>query len=123
GVQPALVDAVLESGTPTVVVLVNGRPFDLSRIADRAAAIVEAWFPGQAGPAAIAGVPAGGVNPSGKTTLPFARGAGAMPRSYDAKPLAEGVPRLPAFAPGFPFGRGLSYTRFEYDELAIAPAA
>ena len=123
GVQPELVDAVLDTGTPTVVVLVNGRPFDLSRIAGRAAAIVEAWFPGQDGAAAIAGVLAGDVNPSGKTSLSFARGAGAMPRSYDARTLSAGVPALPAFAPVFAFGHGLSYTRFEYADLAVTPAA
>lgn len=123
GVQPELVEAVLATGTPTVVVLVNGRPFDLSRIAGRAAAIVEAWFPGQDGAAAIAGVLAGDVNPCGKTTLGFARGAGAMPRSYDEKTLSQGVPRLPAFETIFPFGHGLSFTRFEYDALEIAPDA
>jgi hypothetical protein len=104
-----------------VVVLVNGRPFDLSQIAERAAAIVEAWFPGQDGAAAIAAVLAGDINPSGKTTLGFARGAGVQPRFYDHKALACGVPRLPAFAPVFAFGHGLSYTRFEYEELAITP--
>jgi beta-glucosidase len=123
GVQGELVEAVLATGTPTVVVLVNGRPFDLSRIAGRAAAIVEAWFPGQDGAAAIAGVLAGDVNPSGKTSLGFARGAGAMPRSSDEKLLSQGVPKLPAYDAVFPFGHGLSYTRFEYDALAIAPAA
>ena len=87
GVQGELVEAVLATGTPTVVVLVNGRPFDLTAIAPRAAAIVEAWFPGQDGAAAIAAVLAGDVDPSGRTSLGFARGAGAMPRSYDHKPL------------------------------------
>ena len=112
GVQAELVEAVLATGTPTVVVLVNGRPFDLSQIAGRAAAIVEAWFPGQDGAAAIAAVLAGDINPSGKTTLGFARGAGAQPRFYDHKPLARGVPPLPAFEPVFAFGHGLSYTSF-----------
>ncbi len=122
GVQSELVEAVLATGTPTVVVLVNGRAFDLSQIAGRAAAIVEAWFPGQDGGAAIAAVLAGDVVPSGKTTLGFSRGAGAQPRSYDHKPLARGVPPLPAFEPVFAFGHGLSYTRFEYEALSITPA-
>ncbi len=121
GVQAEMLEAVLATGTPTVVVLVNGRPFDLSRIAGRAAAIVEAWFPGQDGAAAIAAVLAGDVNPSGKTTLGFARGAGVQPRFYDHKPLACGVPRLPAFEPVFAFGHGLSYTSFAYDALSITP--
>ena len=121
GVQAELVEAVLATGTPTVVVLVNGRAFDLSQIAGRAAAIVEAWFPGQDGAAAIAAILAGDVNPSGKTTLGFSRGAGAQPGSYDHKPLAAGVPALPAFVPVFAFGHGLSYTRFEYDALSLTP--
>ena len=121
GVQAELVEAVLATGTPTVVVLVNGRAFDLSQIAGRAAAIVEAWFPGQDGAAAIAAVLAGDANPSGKTTLGFSRGAGAQPRFYDHKPLARGVPPLPAFEPVFAFGHGLSYTRFEYEALSITP--
>jgi beta-glucosidase len=123
GVQGELVEAVLDTGVPTVIVLVNGRPFDLSRIAGRAAAIVEAWFPGQDGGAAIADVLVGAVNPSGKTSLTFARGAGAMPRSYDAKQLSRGVPPLPGFEAVFPFGHGLSYTRFAYTDLSIAPAS
>jgi hypothetical protein len=102
-------------------VLVNGRAFDLSQIAGRAAAIVEAWFPGQDGAAAIAAILAGDVNPSGKTTLGFSRGAGAQPGSYDHKPLARGVPPLPAFVPVFAFGHGLSYTHFEYQALSVMP--
>jgi beta-glucosidase len=121
GVQAEMLEAVLATATPTVVVLVNGRPFDLSAIAGRAAAIVEAWFPGQDGAFAIAAVLAGDINPSGKTTLGFARGAGAQPRYYDHKPLARGVPLLPAFEPVFAFGHGLSYTTFEYDALSITP--
>jgi beta-glucosidase len=122
GVQEELALAVIATGTPTVVVLVNGRPFDLSRIAGRAAAIVEAWFPGQDGAAAIADVLCGNVNPSGRTSVSFARGAGAMPRSYDGRELARGVPPLPEAELLFPFGHGLSYTRFAYSDLAIAPA-
>jgi len=122
GVQEELVEAVITAGTPTVVVLVNGRAFDLSRIAGRAAAIIEAWFPGQDGAAAIAAVLAGDVNPSGKTTVGFSRGVGAQPSSYDHKALARGVPPFPAFVPVFAFGHGLSYTRFEYEALSITPA-
>ena len=121
GVQAELVEAVLATHTPTVVVLVNGRPFDLSQIAGRAAAILEAWFPGQDGAAAIAAILAGDVNPSGKTTLGFSGGAGAQPSFYDHKPLSRGVPPFPAFVPVFAFGHGLSYTRFEYEGLSVTP--
>jgi beta-glucosidase-like glycosyl hydrolase len=121
GVQPELVEAVLATGTPTVMVLVNGRPFDLSEIAGRAAAVVEAWFPGQEGAAAIADVLVGAESPGGRTPLTFARGAGTMPRHHDHKPLARGIPPLPAFEPLFAFGHGLSYTRFAYADLAVEP--
>jgi beta-xylosidase len=106
-----------------VLVLINGRPFDLGPYAARAAAIVEAWFPGQDGAAAIAAVLVGDVCPSGKTSVGFARGAGAMPRTADAKPLARGIPPLPAFEPVFAFGHGLSYTTFEHADLSIGPDA
>lgn len=121
GVQARLVDEVLATGTPTVVVLLNGRPFALGDLAERAAAIVEAWFPGQDGAAAVADVLVGAAEPCGRTTLTFSRGAGVQPWTYDHKWLAPGFPRLPDVDPVFPFGHGLSYTTFTYDELEIAP--
>jgi hypothetical protein len=122
GVQPQLIDAVISTGTPTVVVLVNGRPPAIPSLADRVAAIVEAWFPGQEGAAAIAGVLFGDIDPGGKTTVSFSRSAGAQPSYYNHKPLAAGIPRSPAFEPVFPFGHGLSYTRFDYSDLRICPS-
>jgi beta-glucosidase len=121
GGQMKLVEAVLDTGTPTVVVLLNGRPFDLSSIKSRAAAILEAWFPGQAGAAVIVDALFGDLNPGGKTTLTFSQGAGTQPGFYNHKFLAGGIPRLPEFEPVFPFGHGLSYTDFEYTDLSLAP--
>jgi hypothetical protein len=117
GVQAELVEAVLASGTPTVVL--GTRAFDLSQIAARAAA-VEAWL--------RAGRRRGDRGDPGRRRVPSARrrsasrDAGAQPSSYDHKPLACGVPPLPAFEPVFAFGHGLSYTRFEYEALLITPA-
>ena len=121
GVQGELVDAVLATGTATVIVLVCGRPLDLSRIAPRAAAILLAWFPGLDGAAALVDALFGDANPAGRTPVTWSRGAGAQPRYYNHKALARGIPPLPAFDPVFAFGHGLSYTRFEYDDLAIEP--
>jgi len=122
GVQPELAEAVASTGTPTVVVLVNGRPFDLTGL-DPAMAILEAWFPGQDGAAAIADVLFGVRNPSGRTPVSFSRGAGVQPAYYNHKRLARGVPGMPAFRPLFPFGHGLSYTRFEYADLSLSSRA
>jgi hypothetical protein len=102
------------------VVLLNGRPFTLGAIAPRAAAIVEAWFPGQDGAAAIADVLTGHTNPSGKLTVSFPRAVGAEPITYNHKALASGFPRQDEFGFVFPFGHGLSYTTFEYGPIELA---
>ncbi|MBW2092890.1 MAG: glycoside hydrolase family 3 C-terminal domain-containing protein, partial [Deltaproteobacteria bacterium] len=120
GRQAQLVKAVIATGTPTIIVLLNGRPFAMKKIADQAAAIVEAWFPGQAGAEAVADVLFGDLNPGGKTTLTFSQGAGAQPSYYNYKFLAHGIPRLPEAEPLFPFGHGLSYTTFEYSDLSLS---
>ncbi len=122
GAQHALVEAVIATGTPTVVVLLNGRPFALGSIANDAAAIVEAWFPGQAGAAAIADVLLGDANPGGKTTVSFTRTAGAQPMFYNHKFQAPGFPRQREYEFVYPFGHGLSYTTFGYDELVVGPS-
>jgi len=119
GVQPELVRAVLDTGTPTVVVLINGRPPALGEIAERAAAILEAWFPGQAGAEAIVDVLLGQTNPGGRTPLTFSAGAGAQPLYYNSRFLSRGMPPLPHVKPVFPFGHGLSYTTFAYSALSI----
>jgi beta-glucosidase len=122
GVQPDLVQSVLETGTPTVLVLLCGRPHALGPLAERAAAIVVGWFPGQEGAAAIADVLTGAVNPAGRTPVSFVASAGAAPFAYNHPVLSEGLPRAPHFGARFPFGHGLSYTRFAYSALSIAPA-
>lgn len=119
GAQPELLKGVLDTGTPVVVVLLSGRPHALGFVAERAAAVVAAWFPGQGGGAAVADVLVGKVNPGGRTPVTFSRSAGAMPAYYNHKRLARGFPRVEGFRPVFPFGHGLSYTSFEYTDLAL----
>ncbi len=121
GVQPALADAVLATRTPTVVVLLAGRPHAIARLKDRAAAVVQAWFPGAGGAAALVDVLFGDAEPLGRSPLTFSAAAGTMPRYYNHKLLAMGVPRQADFEPVFPFGHGLSYTTFEYSDLAVDP--
>jgi beta-glucosidase len=120
GGQEELVRAVLKTGKPVIIVLLNGRPFAMPEISEKASAIVEAWFPGQEGAGIIVDTLFGDLNPGGKTTLTFSQSAGVQPLYYNHKYLAPGFPKLPEFAPVFPFGHGLSYTEFTYSDLELS---
>jgi beta-xylosidase len=119
GHQSELVEAILETGQPTVLVAISGRPYALGTYQGRAAAIVQAFFPGEEGGAALAGVLSGRVNPSGKLPVGIPRHPGGQPYTYLAPPLGQnsgGVSNLDP-TPAFPFGHGLSYTSFRYEDL------
>jgi len=128
GVQQALVEALVATGKPVVVVLMNGRPLALPWIAEHANAIVEAWWSGTEGGHAIADVLFGDYNPSAKLTMTFPRVMGQVPIFYNQKntgrpydPTTKWNTRyvdLPN-SPQYPFGFGLSYTSFAYDTLVI----
>ncbi|GAB3070876.1 beta-xylosidase/alpha-l-arabinosidase [Micromonospora schwarzwaldensis] len=124
GVQRELVEAVLATGTPVVLVLVTGRPYAVGWALSRCAAVVQAFFPGEEGAAAIAGVLSGRVNPSGRLPVSLPGSAGAQPYSYLHPALGQGseVTNLPAL-PVAPFGHGLSYTTFAYTDLAVPATA
>jgi len=135
GVQQNLVKAVHETGTPTVVVLVNGRPYSIPWIAQHVPAILEAWYPGEEGGHALAAILFGRCNPSGKMPVSVPRSAGHVPGFYNHKPSARGYYHNPGApeAPGrdyvfssptplFAFGHGLSYATFEYTDLHVSPA-
>lgn len=121
GVQRELVEAVLATGTPVVLVLMTGRPYALSWAIDRCAAVVQAFFPGEEGGGAIAGVLTGRVNPSGRLPVTMPRSAGAMPYTYLHPKLGGGkeVTNLDP-SPAAVFGHGLSYTSFAYGDVAAA---
>jgi len=129
GVQEDLVRAVYETGTPTVVVLVNGRPLSARWTAEHVPAIVEAWRPGERGGEAVADVLFGDYNPSGRLAITIPRHVGQLPAYYNYKPakaywmrdLKRGYVDMPA-TPLYPFGYGLSYTHYEYNNLRIDPA-
>jgi beta-xylosidase len=124
GVQEDLVAALLQAGPPVVLVVVSGRPYALGPMADGAAAIVQAFFPGEEGAGAIAGVLSGRVVPSGKLPVEVPYSPGAQPSGYLRPPLA-GRTEVSSIDPTplFPFGHGLSYTSFEYSDLTVRPAA
>ncbi|MFG1606964.1 glycoside hydrolase family 3 N-terminal domain-containing protein [Actinoplanes sp. NPDC049265] len=122
GVQEELLDALLETGTPVIVVVVSGRPYALGHVQGRAAGLVQAFMPGEEGGAALAGVLSGRVQPSGKLPVQIPRHAGGQPGTYLQPPLGvedHGTTSLSA-VPLFPFGHGLSYTTFAVDDLRLS---
>ena len=123
GVQGELLDAILDTGTPVVLVLLTGRPYALGRWADRTAAIVQAFFPGEEGGPALAGVLSGRVNPSGRLPVTVPRDPGGQPWTYLQPPLglANDVTNLDP-TPLFPFGHGESFTSFAWDAPEPTPA-
>jgi beta-glucosidase len=122
GQQEDLVRAVLDTGTPTVLLLINGRPPAIPELAERAPAILEGWYLGQEGGTAVAEVLFGDVNPSGKLPVSFPRGVGQLPLFYNRKPTARRGYLFGSTRPLFPFGHGLSYTTFAYSAPTISPA-
>lgn len=130
GVQEALLRAVVESGTPVVLVLMNGRPLVIPWAAGYVPAILEAWLPGTEGGPAIVDLLFGDESPSGKLPVSLARSVGQIPLYYNHRPtgrpatterytskyLDESNDAL------FPFGFGLSYTQFAYQDLKVSPA-
>jgi len=121
GHQEELVRAVVETGKPVVLVLVNGRPVTLGDLVDKIPAIVEAWFPGEEGGNAIADVLFGDVNPGGKLPITFPKVVGQVPLHYSRAQLSHRDYVEMRNQPQFPFGHGLSYTKFEYSNLTILP--
>ncbi len=123
GIQADLVRAIAATGIPTIVVLINGGPVIMKGWLDAVPAVIEAWYPGERGGQAIAEVLFGDVNPSGRLPITFPRTIGQIPLYYNTKPSGrdmgyadEGGDAL------FPFGHGLSYTRFEYKDLEVTPS-
>jgi beta-xylosidase len=121
GVQQQLLEAVVATGTATVLVLVNGRPFDLTWAATHVSAIAEAWFPGEAGGEAVADVLFGNVNPSGRLTVSFPRSAAMAPWFYNHRTLG-GATIASSTRPEsvFAFGHGLAYTTFAHTDLGLS---
>ncbi|MEP7107952.1 MAG: glycoside hydrolase family 3 C-terminal domain-containing protein [Ferruginibacter sp.] len=122
GLQEDLLKAVFATGTPTIVVLINGRPLSIRWPSEHVPAIVEAWMCGEQGGNAVADVLFGDYNPGGKLPITFPRHSGQFPFYYNHSATKSGAKYVDM--PGTPlyeFGYGLSYTKFEYSKLQINP--
>nr|WP_235507724.1 glycoside hydrolase family 3 N-terminal domain-containing protein [Agromyces sp. Root1464] len=120
GAQGALLEAVLDAGTPTVLTLLAGRPYVLGTAPERAAGIVQAFFPGEEGTRALAAILSGRVNPSGRLPVSVPATPGAQPSTYLASTLARRseVSNIDPTA-RYPFGHGLGYAPFAWSDLVI----
>jgi beta-glucosidase len=128
GVQNDLAEEIYKTGKPIVVVLMNGRPLSIPWIGEHIPAIVEAWFLGIKSGTAVADILFGDYNPSGKLPVTFPRGVGQIPMYYNHKNTGRpGDPGEPytskyvdlSLSPLYPFGYGLSYTKFEYGKMSL----
>lgn len=119
GVQGQLIDAVLDSGTPTILVVLAGRPYALGAYASRAEAIVLSFFPGQEGGLALANVLTGATSPSGRLPVQIPERPGGAPATYLHPILggrSDGISNLDP-TPLYPFGHGLTYTDFSVTDV------
>ncbi len=118
--QERMLKDLIATGKPVVVVLHNGAVIDISGWVDSAAAVLEAWYPGEQGGTAIAEVLTGKCNPGGRLPMSWARNIGQNPMYYSIKPSGRGYGYVENDGkPLYPFGYGLSYTTFEYSDLQI----
>jgi len=121
GKQQQLLQAVVATGTPVVVVLIKGRPLNLNWMAAHVPALVDAWYPGQEGGHAVADVLFGDYNPAGRLPISVPKSVGQLPVYYNAKrPVTHGYVELDN-KPLYSFGHGLSYSKFEYSNLQVTP--
>ena len=126
GAQDDLVRAIYETGTPVVLILIDGRPLSLGWILEKMQAIIEAWLPGEEGGNAVADVLFGDYNPGGKLPISFPAKVGQIPVYYGHKPSGGrsqfwGDYVDASTSPAFEFGYGLSYTTFDFSNLRIEP--
>jgi len=120
GVQGEFLDAIIACETPVILLTVTGRPYAIGRYTDRCAAAVQAFFPGEEGGQAVAGVISGRINPSGHLPVSVPRGLGVLPYSY-LHPKLGGPGSVSSIdtTPQFSFGHGLSYTQFSYSDFRV----
>ena len=122
GVQQALLEAVVATGKPVVVVLTSGRPYNLGGLEDDVAALVWAFAGGQEGGPALVEVLTGAVEPSGRLCVSVPKNVGAVPYYYNHKMKSAGTPIARHFGSRYPFGHGQSYTQFDFADLTLDAA-
>ncbi len=125
GRQQELIEQVAATGTPTVVVVVGGRPLALESVVEQVDAVLIAWLPGAHGASGVARVLLGEVNPGGKLPVTFPRDVGQVPTYYRHHPSAGSSRWKITYADGdnrplWPFGHGLSYTTFDTSDLVVS---
>lgn len=129
GHQQQLLEAIVATGKPVILVLINGRPLSINWADKFVPAILEAWYPGSQGGTAIAEALFGDYNPGGKLTVTFPKTVGQIPFNFPAKPASQvdggQTPGMKGNqsrinGPLYPFGYGLSYTTFEYSNLQLS---
>lgn len=118
GMQENLIKIMVETGKPVVLVLLNGSPLAVNWAQEHVPAIIEAWYPGQEGGSAIADVLFGDYNPAGRLPVTFARSLEQIPDFQDYS-MCNRTYRYMEAEPLYPFGFGLSYTSFNYTNLAL----
>jgi beta-glucosidase len=121
GLQQQLLETIVAIGKPTVLVVIAGSALDLSWAHDHVGAIVQAWYPGEEGGTAVADVLFGGVSPAGRLPITFPRSMDDVPY-FGSYAMKGRTYRYAEKAPLYPFGYGLSYTRFAYRDIAVSKA-
>ncbi|TKI06354.1 glycoside hydrolase family 3 N-terminal domain-containing protein [Martelella alba] len=119
GVQQRLLEEIVATGTPTIVVMTGGRPYTLNGLEDRLAGFMMAFEPGQEGGRAIADILSGRQAPSGRLTISAPKSAGAVPFYYNHKTKSGGTPIAFSFGARYPFGYGKSWTTFAYNDFCL----
>lgn len=121
GYQEELLQALHATGKPLVLVLSNGRPLTVNWAAKHVPAILEMWFPGEAGGRAVADTLFGDYNPGGRLPITFPKSVGQIPFNFPTHPGAQARDGGQVQGALFPFGHGLSYTTFKYANLHVSP--
>ena len=119
GIQQELLDEIIKTGKPVIVILINGRPYNIGKSTEKVSGLINALLPGQEGAEAMYDILSGKENPSAKLPVSVPKTAGAMPFFYNYKLKSAGTPIQAEFGAQFPFGFGMSYTEFKYDNFSI----